>query len=346
MATTHTAPRARRWLTALTVLSAGTCVVYWALLRFSTDLHWFPTILAYVPRHGVYILPLFALVAALRARATRHASISAAALLFAALFVTGYEIPGACAEATKDRSVVVLTQNLGELDPIPALERLIAAHQPDVILIQECKLPSVPYETQEELDGAVVAQPAYRLVLDWNACFLSKYPITRRLHRDRREVWKEGGSGAISLYELETPMGSVWIENVHLETIREGLDGFRRFKTGGVQTMREAMAQREREAKLALEWVRQATGPVIVAGDFNAVPESAHLQRDFGAFTNAFDECGHGLGFTKSTKVGPLRYGARIDHILTSAHWRVADVGLAVDVGSDHRGLLATVVLQ
>jgi endonuclease/exonuclease/phosphatase (EEP) superfamily protein YafD len=346
MTTTRVAPRARRWLTALTVLSGVSCLVYWGLLAFFTDLHWFPTALAYSPRHGVYVLPLFTLVASSIARARRHVAVSTAALVFSALFVTGYELPGACGEATKGRSVVVLTQNLAERDPTTALDRLVTAHHPDVILLQECKLPNVPPESQDLLEGVLVGQPDYHLVLDWNACILSRFPIVKKLHRDRREVWKDGGSGVISLYELETPMGNVWVQNVHLETIREGLNGFRKYKTGGVQTTREAMAQRARESKLALEWSEQATGPLIVAGDFNAVPESAYLRRDFGAFTDAFEECGLGLGFTKDTKVGPLRYGARIDHVLASQPWRVAAVDLAVDVGSDHRGVLATVVLE
>jgi vancomycin resistance protein VanJ len=298
-----------------------------------------------LPRHGVYVLPVLALAWSLRARAKRHLAASVAALVFSALFVTGVEAPGLCADA-KGRSVIVLTQNLAEMNPVPALERLVATHHPDVILIQECKLPNVPYETQEELSGAVVGQPEYRLVLDWNSCILSRFPIVKKLHRDRRAVWEGGGSGAISLYELESPMGRFWVENVHLETIREGLYGFRLYKTGGFETMREAMTQRDLESKLALEWSRQATGPLIVAGDFNSVPESIYLRRDFAEFTNAFDACGAGLGFTKATKAGPVRYGARIDHVLVSDHWRVADVALAVDVGSDHRGLLATVVLE
>lgn len=346
MATTGATPGRRRWSTVLTTVSGISCLVYWALLTFATDLHWFPTVLAYLPRHAVYVLPLIALGASLRARAKRQAGVSAAALVFSALFVTGYELPTACVDAAKGRSIVVLTQNLAELSPSAPLERLVGAHQPDVILIQECKLPGIPYETQDELDGTVVGQPDYRLVLDWNACILSKFPIVKKLHRDRREVWKDGGSGAISLYELETPMGSVWVQNVHLETIREGIYGFRLYKTGGVETMQEAMAQRAQESKLAVEWASQATGPLIVAGDFNAVPESALLTRDFGAFNDAFDQCGLGLGFTKDTKAGPVRYGARIDHVLTSGHFRVAGAELAVEVGSDHRGLLATLVLE
>jgi vancomycin resistance protein VanJ len=78
-----------------------------------------------------------------------------------------------------------------------------------------------------------------------------------------------------------------------------------------------------------------------VAGDFNTPVESRIFQEHWGDFADAFSRVGIGLGTTKYN--GWIRI--RIDHVLTNDAWRPVRVRLWEDVGSDHRPLIADLVL-
>jgi endonuclease/exonuclease/phosphatase (EEP) superfamily protein YafD len=66
----------------------------------------------------------------------------------------------------------------------------------------------------------------------------------------------------------------------------------------------------ERASVRALSGGSQAT--LIIAGDFNLPVESTIYRRFWSGFTNAFEEVGNGLGWTK--REGLLHI--RIDHVL------------------------------
>lgn len=80
------------------------------------------------------------------------------------------------------------------------------------------------------------------------------------------------------------------------------------------------------------------SGPTIVAGDFNATPDSPWLREalDAGHFNNAADGAGAGLVRTYPANRPVLA----IDHVLTDG--LVAQSVIRVDVaGTDHRGIVA-----
>ncbi|NLE79969.1 MAG: endonuclease/exonuclease/phosphatase family protein [Rhodococcus sp.] len=88
------------------------------------------------------------------------------------------------------------------------------------------------------------------------------------------------------------------------------------------------------------------SGPVIVSGDFNATRD--HLKyRNLvsGRFRDAADQAGSGVQNTYPADQAPLPPMIAIDHIASSdAHARSVD---AVTIeGSDHRGLIARLVLD
>jgi endonuclease/exonuclease/phosphatase (EEP) superfamily protein YafD len=143
---------------------------------------------------------------------------------------------------------------------------------------------------------------------------------------------------------LKTPGGIIRVGVVHLETPRDALDQFpdlSAIPTLGNVT-RQNMAQRERESRVAREWIfRGDVYPTIVAGDFNLPIESAIYRRHWSDLRNAFSRSGVGLGYTKRTRL----WGIRIDHILTTDHFVTDRVYLGQDVGSDHRPLLAVLSL-
>jgi endonuclease/exonuclease/phosphatase (EEP) superfamily protein YafD len=78
-------------------------------------------------------------------------------------------------------------------------------------------------------------------------------------------------------------------------------------------------------------------GPLLIAGDSNLPVESAIQRSSWGDFMNAFSTCGRGFGHTKATRL----FGIRIDHILTSRHWRcIRATVLDSPYGGDHAPLV------
>jgi endonuclease/exonuclease/phosphatase (EEP) superfamily protein YafD len=73
-------------------------------------------------------------------------------------------------------------------------------------------------------------------------------------------------------------------------------------------------------------------------GDFNLPPESVIYRRDWGGFTNAFEQWGQGYGYTMETKRGAVR----IDHILFSDTWHCRGVVIGPELGSAHKPVIAS----
>ena len=130
--------------------------------------------------------------------------------------------------------------------------------------------------------------------------------------------------------------------NVHFETPRRGLEAvLHRSTAQGALQLEEVLELRSAESLAASDWVARFYGPQIVMGDFNMPGESTIFQRDWSAMTDAFARTGWGFGFTKFSEVGPLTYGARIDHVLSSEGWHCLRSWVGAPVGSDHLPLLA-----
>jgi endonuclease/exonuclease/phosphatase (EEP) superfamily protein YafD len=108
-----------------------------------------------------------------------------------------------------------------------------------------------------------------------------------------------------------------------------------------VDQLRLNTTLRDVEATLARRWVDAGRAPTIVAGDFNTPVESRIFQEHWGDFADAFSRAGNGLGMTKYN--GWIRI--RIDHVLTDDAWRAARARVWTDVGSDHRAVIADLVL-
>ena len=148
-----------------------------------------------------------------------------------------------------------------------------------------------------------------------------------------------GGAGYVVRYTLATPGGAIDVTNLHLETPRKGFEGL---MSGDVEQLRENTTLRNLESSLARRWVDAGRVPAIVAGDFNTPVESRIFQEHWGDLTDAFSHVGVGLGMTKYN--GWIRI--RIDHVLSNAAWwRTEGAHVWRDVGSDHRALIADLVL-
>ncbi len=107
------------------------------------------------------------------------------------------------------------------------------------------------------------------------------------------------------------------------------------------------------EAEIADRWqdaadLRQRLdawgGAQIVAGDLNLPSDSPIFSAYWAAYWDAFGSVGLGFGYTewpRLPRLPRLRFGIRIDHILSSPGWRPSRCWVGPDVGSDHRPLIA-----
>ena len=179
----------------------------------------------------------------------------------------------------------------------------------DVAALQEC--PFYDYD---------MARLGWRFYYGGDLCLVSRYPFDVLDVRDPDNAWRSSGREPFR-FEIETPMGRFQLLNVHLQTIRSGLDALR---AGSWQALPQLAGNREEsafESRAARERTRGGTEPIVVAGDFNLPVESAIYRAHWGDLRNAFSSCGRGFGHTKFTSL----FGVRIDHVLTSDEWRCAN---------------------
>jgi endonuclease/exonuclease/phosphatase (EEP) superfamily protein YafD len=84
----------------------------------------------------------------------------------------------------------------------------------------------------------------------------------------------------------------------------------------------------------------------ILAGDFNATLDHHELRRLIGrGYHDAGEQAGTGLRMTFPTDASPLPELVAIDHVLADRRIRVVSVRTVPIEGSDHRGVLADLVL-
>jgi endonuclease/exonuclease/phosphatase (EEP) superfamily protein YafD len=233
--------------------------------------------------------------------------------------------------------VRIVTLNAdGGREIAPQLPLLLAEWSADVVLLQECG---------EELSRASEEMPGWKWHHVRELCLLTRFPILGaepmdraaldRVKQDRAGI---GGAGYVVRYTLASPRGAIDVTNLHLETPRKGLEGL---MTENVQQLRLNTELRDLESTLARRWADGAHRPTIVAGDFNTPVESRIFQDRWSGLDDAFSRVGAGFGATKYN--GWIR--VRIDHVLTDSSWRAVRVSCWEDVGSDHRPLVADLVL-
>lgn len=313
---------------ALVWLYLGAIVLAWLSLRLGGDRWWWATLLLFGPR-WILALPLIVLAPAAALLRPRMLWPLAGGVCFLSFGVLGMCAPwSALLDSEPNRPTLrVLTYNVGSgRSDLSGLDRLIDEVRPDVVALQECS---------EELAPKFLADPAWRVLRKRRLWLASRHPI------EEEESVVDSGPlgywGTIALRcRLETPLGSVRVVNVHLETPREGLDAI---LGGGFAGRGVLQAEIERRAKIsALARGLAGEAPrTLVLGDFNMPADSAIYRRDWSRFANAFSRAGWGFGGSKMTRW----FSVRIDHALGSDDWRAVRAWVGPQLGSDHRPLIA-----
>jgi endonuclease/exonuclease/phosphatase (EEP) superfamily protein YafD len=295
----------------------------WILLDTAGDRWWLATVALFGPR-WIWLLPLVLLIPVALALRPRLLWLLLNSSLVVIGPVMGYCVPWSSLTmpSPADFTLRVLTCNGGgEQLRVTALADLIATTRPDLVALQEGSVLNLPAGTWP--DG-----------WDVRTTVASRYPIRSIEKMGDDEL---GGDGFVTRFDLETPGGTVHFVNLHLETVRDGLEAVVYAKWKGAPALSDNIGLRARESEAASRWVQPVSGPIVIAGDFNMPTESTVYQRFWSSYSNAFSSAGLGFGYTKFTGW----FGIRIDHVLTGPGWRCRRCWVGPDVGSDHRPVLA-----
>ncbi len=315
---------ATRWQAILSVLIVtytvsivGLCV--WMFWR--GDVGKFATILLFGPRWLCGIpLPLLAVMALVWRRRMLWPLLLAAIVLVVPFMGCEINWPAWGDEPAAFRLVTYNIER-SAVD-IRRLARMIAANQPDLVVLQE----------GDSLADYQWPDSWHTIVAD-EFIVASPWPIVQRQFLPHPAVLhtKVGVR-----FEVQTPHRTVQLFNIHLRTPRRGLEAFMSREPEGAKKFATVLEERDIESSATRKWIAGFEGPKLIAGDFNMPVESVLFRRDWMSLNNAFSETGRGFGFTKITEIGRFSYGTRIDHVLYSDQWRCVRSWVGEDLGSDH----------
>jgi endonuclease/exonuclease/phosphatase family metal-dependent hydrolase len=133
----------------------------------------------------------------------------------------------------------------------------------------------------------------------------------------------------------------------HLLSPRDGLNATRREQWQGLDEWRRNFDDRLGQATRLAADIAQRQRPLIVAGDLNA-PEPAAVIRTLlrGGLRDAFSAAGLGYGYTHGHTLRPGFSFLRIDHVLVSPEIGVADSFAGGWRASEHRPVIADLLLR
>ncbi len=312
----------------------------WLLLARFADRWWPVSLLMFGPR---WLLLLPAMLLGPWALLRRHWRALLGVLGAAAVVawpVMGWNWAGLWPDNGATRDLRIITFNIGNNNrtrehrvDLEDLRRLYDVARADVLVLEECTYGK---------DALFPVFPDAHLLAIETLCAVSRWPMANIEARPRGDLESLGGNGVIVSFEVELPHAKFSVLALHLATQRQGLEEVLAGSPDSVAAMREKMLARRLDSEAALAWSLRSPLPLVVVGDFNMPVESGIYKDRWGAYGNAFSQCGFGYGYTKFER----RFRVRIDHVLYDRAWRCLSAEVDESLGGDHRPLIADLKLQ
>ncbi len=305
------------------------------LIRFLGDRWWIGTLLLFAPR-WLLVLPILTSAVGwpwLRKSVKRAVLLAG---LVACWGVLEFCLPLGSLFASPTATYRVLTCNVAQwAGGTERLERLIVDSGADIVMLQEYDDRShfsVPDSWSSHCDGELLIASRYPL---------KNFSIVKRNLPGR---WPR----AVGLFaEAVTPERTIQLYTLHLLSPSSGLSEIVNSKTGIAPSRRDLLVEetskRESESKRVAQAIDGRTGSFVVGGDFNMPVASYFFRQHWSRFQDAFAAAGFGIGNTCFVEKRALRFGARVDHVLTRGSWHALRCWVGPDVGSDHRPVLADI---
>lgn len=304
-------------------------VAVWLFMRQEAERWWPATLLLVSPRWPL-ALPTMVLWAGALARRTWAPAlpqIAATAVLAGPLLGMRASWPAGL-EARGDLRVLTCNVHRNQTDA-SQLREAIASAEPDVVVLQD-------WSSSIERDGPLFDRAGWDVRREGQLLIASRLPIARvtPVTFDAALDGPADERAAAVCCDLQTRVGVVRLINVHLSSPHLGLiaclDDHGQALAGNAD-------RRWQESAALVHFVEAATGPVLLAGDFNTTDDSPIFREDWPDFRDAFTERGLGIGYTYVNRHTQLR----IDHVLAGPGWQVVRCWVGPDVGSPHRPLIA-----
>jgi endonuclease/exonuclease/phosphatase (EEP) superfamily protein YafD len=320
----------------------------WSLARLTPVASWWPFELLDVFAAWLY-LPLPVLAALVGLRRDRRA----AAWLGVATLAFGWEfgplfLPAPRSTPEGGAPLRVMTVNLlGDNTRYAEVAAALSEQQPDVIAVQELS-PEMARRLRDLLLARYPHQALYPRLSSPGIGLFSRYPIRAATAPERGE-----GTCACQASTLDLAGRAVTVLNVHppRPSLIAGRLG-RLPLPAGFETARQG-----RSLRALLGKVQAATGPLLVVGDLNTSDRQPNYRRLSGSLRDSHREAGWGFGYTfPSPGVGPMHVPVlghvpavplvRIDYVWHNDRWATRAAWTAYVPGSDHRGVVADLVLR
>lgn len=203
---------------------------------------------------------------------------------------------------------------LGQAD-VGQLAQLVASQQVDVLVLTELTEDAARRATEVDLDAALPYHAIWPAPGAAGTGIWSRYPLGATTTIDQMS--------SVNLRTTLTAPGArpVTLVAAHPTTVFYPRDWARQ-----AHTLRDAVAE--------------VSGPVIIAGDFNATSSMAPVRtlQKLG-YRNVNDSLGRGLSFTWSPLVGGVPM-LRLDHVLVRGPVAARSIDRENITGSDHRAVL------
>ena len=344
--------RALRWLARVAVVGATLPAVALALgYQWELAGSWWLELLQYMPWPVVLLPALAAFVLAFLLRPVWRLA-AALGLGLVLTVVMGLALNRGDAGAGRVRFMTYnIKSYLAKQQPgaFDLLAQEVARHDPDILVMQDAGELAALRHRQPELAATVFAGRSVYAHSQYVVA--SRYPL--------RDCHAGDLSFRDSVYDYVrctvTAQGvDIDVVTAHFVSPRQGLAATRRDPAEGIddweQNFNDRLAQSRR---LAADLGHRAdpTRALIVAGDLNA-PETSPVIRTLltQGLRDAFSAGGRGYGYTHghSLKMRSALFSSflRIDHILVSPGIGVADCFAGGAQASEHRPVVADLLLQ
>jgi endonuclease/exonuclease/phosphatase (EEP) superfamily protein YafD len=296
-----------------------------AYLRTEGDRTGLATIMLFFPR-WVFSLPALLLLPTAR---YRLCWVPLVLLVITAVF----PLMGFCLgwDRLADRSVQgqpirVLAFNLHRIPlSTPGFKEYLAEANPDLLLFEEIT---------DRVDRQYLPAGLTHITRHGELCVVSRYPLnlTKMLQPE-----------IMIRYTVDLPSGPLDLIGVHLSSPHWALKHSLLGSEGSEEELGRNISNRRWQAQRLLAELQSTSGrPLIIAGDFNLVPDSPVFTANLSSMGDAFESRGFGFGWTYFYQHAMVR----IDHVLFNDHLICQSCQVGPNLGSPHHPVLAELVIK